>query len=199
LELITRVPYQSWEQVTYIAITHNYERTDLAERIHDRVREARAQQDNEQWHRVILKKRIARQGIRQGWLRFVLIPQVAAFIHYQLSWLLYVIRPAWSYRLDADFEDHAEHECMAIVAEHPEWETEPFASDLASPTTRSTPSPTFSDRSDTTNGSTNRKASRACASPVSSEAHCHERGRAKLGNNAVVQFLAKERPALTKR
>jgi ubiquinol oxidase len=133
LELIARVPYQSWEQVAYVAITHTYERTDLAERIQDRVLEARSQQDNEQWHLLILEERIARQRISLGRLRYQVIPQVAAFAYYQLSWLLYVIRPTWSYRLNADFEDHAEHEYMAIVAEHPEWETESFASDLHSP------------------------------------------------------------------
>jgi hypothetical protein len=42
-----------------------------------------------------------------------------------VSWLLFVIRPEWSYRLNADFEDHAEHEYMAYVAEHPELETQP--------------------------------------------------------------------------
>jgi ubiquinol oxidase len=131
LELIARVPYQSWEQVAYIAITHTYERTGLARRIYDRVHESRTQQDNEQWHLLLLEERIARQGIREGWWRFRLIPQVVAFGYYQLSWLLYVLRPAWSYRLNADFEDHAEHEYMALVAEHPEWETEPFDSDLA--------------------------------------------------------------------
>jgi ubiquinol oxidase len=131
LELIARVPYQSWEQVAYIAITHTYERTGVARRIYDRVHESRAQQDNEQWHLLLLEERIARQGIREGWLRFRVIPQVAAFGYYQLSWLLYVLRPAWSYRLNADFEDHAEHEYMALVAEHPEWETEPFDSDFA--------------------------------------------------------------------
>jgi ubiquinol oxidase len=36
-----------------------------------------------------------------------------------------VIRPEWSYRLNADFEDHAAHEYMACVAEHPELETQP--------------------------------------------------------------------------
>jgi hypothetical protein len=41
-----------------------------------------------------------------------------------VSWLLFVIRPDWSYRLNADFEDHAEHEYMAYVAEHPELEFE---------------------------------------------------------------------------
>lgn len=39
-----------------------------------------------------------------------------------------MLRPAWSYRLNADFEDHAEHEYAHLVAEHPEWETETFDS-----------------------------------------------------------------------
>src|SRR5258707_5563248 len=40
LELVARVPYQSWEQVAYIAITHIAQRTGLARRIHDQVAEA---------------------------------------------------------------------------------------------------------------------------------------------------------------
>jgi hypothetical protein len=43
---------------------------------------------------------------------------VIAFAYYQQSWLLYVIRPKWSYRLNADFEDHAEHQYMLFVDEH---------------------------------------------------------------------------------
>jgi ubiquinol oxidase len=131
LELVARVPYQSWEQVAYIAITHTYERTGLARRIYDRVAESRAQQDNEQWHLLILEERILKGGAREGWVRFRLVPQALAFAYYQLSWLLYVLRPAWSYRLNADFEDHAEHEYMAFVTEHPEWETEVFESAFA--------------------------------------------------------------------
>ena len=57
-----------------------------------------------------------------------MIPQALAFVYYQLSWLLYVLRPSWSYRLNADFEDHAEHEYAFLVEEHPEWESEPFKS-----------------------------------------------------------------------
>src|SRR5437879_13186654 len=76
LELVARVPYQSWEQVAYIAITHTYERTGLARRIYDRVSEARSQQDNEQWHLLILEERIVRSRIHEGWVRFRLIPQV---------------------------------------------------------------------------------------------------------------------------
>ena len=131
LELVARVPYQSWEQVAYIAITHTKRRTDLARRIFDRVTESRAQQDNEQWHLLILEERIDREQVQEGWVRFTLVPQLIAFVYYQVSFLLYVVHPAWSYRLNADFEDHAEHEYAHLVVEHPEWETEAFESAFA--------------------------------------------------------------------
>jgi ubiquinol oxidase len=128
LELIARVPYQAWEQTAYIAITHVHERTGMARRVHDRVVESRAQQDNEQWHLLILDELIQDRGINEGRLKFYWIPQAIAFVYYQISWLTFVLRPAWSYRLNADFEDHAEHEYATLVTEHPEWETAPFVS-----------------------------------------------------------------------
>ena len=54
-----------------------------------------------------------------------------AFGYYQLSWVLYAIKPAWSYQLNVSFEDHAEHEYAVMVNEHPEWETTPFTSSFA--------------------------------------------------------------------
>ena len=126
LELIARVPYQTWEQVAYIAVTHMHRAPDVAKRIHELVLEARAQQDNEQWHLLILSEIIARSGRRESQLKYFWLPQTIAFFYYQLSWLLYAIHPKWSYRLNADFEDHAEHEYMEFVADHPEWEDEPF-------------------------------------------------------------------------
>lgn len=131
LELIARVPYQAWEHVAYIAATHTHEQLDRGKHIHERVIEARAQQDNELWHLVILEEFLARSRQRQPRIKFFWLPQIIAFAYYQISWLLYVIRPKWSYRLNADFEDHAEHEYMHFVAEHPEWETEPFGSGFA--------------------------------------------------------------------
>ena len=50
--------------------------------------------------------------------------------HERQPQLLFVINPKWSYLLNADFEDHAEHEYMLLVAEHPEWEDIPFRSDF---------------------------------------------------------------------
>jgi len=131
LELVARVPYQAWEQVAYIAITHTHDRPGFARRIFDRVTESRGQEDNEQWHLLILEELIVKEGTRESWLRFTVFPQALAFVYYQLSWLLYVLRPAWSYQLNADFEDHAEHEYALLVDEHPEWEHQPFDSAFA--------------------------------------------------------------------
>ena len=126
LEVVARVPYQAWESVAYVAITHTHSLPEFSRRIFEFVRESRHQQDNEQWHLLILEELLRERGARQGFLRFVLIPQVLAGIYYHVSWLLYVVRPALSYRLNAEFEDHAEHEYMEYVAETPALEERPY-------------------------------------------------------------------------
>lgn len=128
LELIARVPYQAWEQVAYVAITHTSRDAAFARRVFDRVRESRHQQDNEQWHLLILEELIAKEGVREGFVKFWLIPQAIAFVYYQIVWLLYVLSPRRAYLLNAEFEDHAEHEYAELVREHPEWEERPFDS-----------------------------------------------------------------------
>lgn len=126
LEVVARVPYQAWENVAYVAVTHRYSEPGFARRTFERVREARLQQDNEQWHLLILEELVEESGRHEGFLRYWLLPQILAFFYYQLSWFLYVLKPAWSYRLNADFEDHAEHEYALFVQEHPELEDIPY-------------------------------------------------------------------------
>ena len=128
LEVVARMPYQAWESVAYVAETHTHETPEFARRIHDRVEEARHQQDNELWHLLIIEEMLHRQGHRSRPIRDRVLPQILAFVYYQISWLLYVVRPAWSYRLNADFEDHAEHSYMEFVRAHPELENEPWHS-----------------------------------------------------------------------
>src|SRR5688572_18387795 len=128
LEVIARVPYQAWEHVAYIAMTHKYGEPNFARRIFDFVSEARHQQDNEQWHLLILEEMIEGDKIKEGFVRYRLLPQVIAFFYYHVSWLLYVIQPRRSYELNAHFEDHAEHEYMEFVRENPRLETTLFRS-----------------------------------------------------------------------
>ncbi len=130
LEVIARVPYQSWEHVAYIAMTHTYGQPGFARRIFDFIRESRAQQDNEQWHLLILEEMVQKKGVRENFFLYRIIPQFLAFFYYHVSWILYVIKPSHSYALNADFEDHAEHEYMEFVKENPSFEKEPFESDF---------------------------------------------------------------------
>ncbi len=130
LEVIARVPYQSWEHVAYIAMTHTYPKPQLARRIFEFVKESREQQDNEQWHLLILEELVQKKGIKERFFFARVLPQFVAFFYYHVSWLLYVIKPALSYKLNADFEDHAEHEYMEFVRQNPVLENEPFASDF---------------------------------------------------------------------
>jgi len=130
LELVARVPYQAWENVAYVAVTHTANEPGFARRVFDRVRIARWEQDNEQWHLLILEELTAGGGERRGFLRSRVIPQILAFAYYQLSWFLYALRPVRSYRLNADFEDHAEHEYALLVQEHPEWEHVPYTGEF---------------------------------------------------------------------
>lgn len=130
LEIIARVPYQSWEHVAYIAMTHTYSAPGFARRVFEFVKESRDQQDNEQWHLLILEEMVQKQGIKEGFVFARVIPQFLAFFYYHVSWILYVIQPRLSYALNADFEDHAEHEYMLFVQENPAFENLPFVSDF---------------------------------------------------------------------
>ena len=130
LEIIARVPYQAWEHVAYIAMTHTYSQPNFARRVFEFVKESRAQQDNEQWHLLILEEMIQRKGIQENFFMYRILPQLMAFFYYHLSWLLYVMKPAWSYGLNADFEDHAEHAYMEFVEGNSYLEGEPFESDF---------------------------------------------------------------------
>ena len=131
LEVVARVPYQAWEQVAFVAVTHTHSDPTFARSIHERATEARAQQDNEMMHLLMIEELLDQRGFRRSPVRGVVLPQLLAFGYYQLSWLLYVVRPRWSYALNADFEDHATHTYLDFVREHPELDEQPWTSVFA--------------------------------------------------------------------
>ncbi|MEP1126330.1 MAG: alternative oxidase [Ilumatobacter sp.] len=128
IEVVARVPYMAWESVAYVAMTHTSKRTDFARRVYDRALVARFEQDNEQWHLLILEE-LTKDRSRSR-LRGRILPQVLAIAYYQLSWMMFAVSPKWSYRLNADFEDHAAHEYAYFVDENPGWESEAFISEF---------------------------------------------------------------------
>jgi hypothetical protein len=130
-EIVARAPYWAWEQAAYFLAGRVRDHSARARRLYDSLTETRTEQDNESWHILILDELIAARGIRENQVRYRLLPQVIALGVYQQFWILRLLNPARSYRLNADIEDHAEHEYAALVAEHPDWEDEPFPSDVA--------------------------------------------------------------------
>jgi ubiquinol oxidase len=125
LEVIARVPYQAWERMGYWAVHRHAGQSVLAKRVFERIVEARSDQDNEQWHLLIMQDLIQRNGIKQNWLLHKVAPWFISFFYYHVSWILFLLKPEWSYKLNAEFEDHAEHEYMTFVAENPELEFMP--------------------------------------------------------------------------
>jgi ubiquinol oxidase len=123
LEVVARIPYQIWENAAYRMLTRKHRDGGLARRIQERIVENREQQDNEEWHLLITSELVHNGGAKLGRFRYRFLPWLMAVGYYHTSWLLFVLRPKWSYRLNADFEDHAEHEYAEFVAEHPEFET----------------------------------------------------------------------------
>jgi ubiquinol oxidase len=158
LEVVARVPYQAWESVAYVAVTHRYSRPTFARRIFDRVNESRHQQDNEQWHLLILEELVEASGKRESFIRYRVVPQALALAYYQLCWVLYALNPRWSYGLNADFEDHAEHEYALLVQENPSFEERPYDGLFAEEYGTSSRSPICSVRSVTTSEFTRTRA-----------------------------------------
>lgn len=120
LEVVARVPYQAWEQVAFVAVTHTHEDPSLARRVHDRALQARSQQDNELFHLLIMEELLDNRRFERSAVRGRFLPQLIAFGYYHLSWLLYVVRPRLSYALNADFEDHAMHTYLDYIDAHPD-------------------------------------------------------------------------------
>lgn len=130
IEIVARMPYTAWEQVSNVAITHTHADPIFAKNIHGTVVESREQTDNETWHLLMLEELLNKRGKRHGAVRVRVIPQVLAWAYYHLSWLMYVIKPRFSYQLNVEFEDHAEHEYMQYVADHPEVDEEKWDSEF---------------------------------------------------------------------
>ncbi len=128
VELVARVPYMAWEHVGHIAQTQNHRDHSFSRSIQDRVNLARDEQDNEFWHLLIMEEFLEAKGYKRRWFFDRVFPQILSFLYYQLSWLLFVVKPEWSYRLNSDFEDHAMRQYALFVAEHPEFDETPWES-----------------------------------------------------------------------
>jgi len=105
IEVIARVPYQSWSSVIYTLQTFCYTNEKRALALSRAAQFSSAAEENETMH-VIVVSHLARDE-RAGVIRHTVIPLLFAFMYFWFSYLLYLVRPRSSFELNYLFEDHA--------------------------------------------------------------------------------------------
>ncbi|MBN1997094.1 hypothetical protein JW935_06045 [candidate division KSB1 bacterium] len=130
LELLARIPYQAWEVRQYRRLNCKYEKDSVVGEAKDIIQWGRAAQDNEFWHLEVIGEKIRQDGVKLKWFRDRFLPPIAAFSYNLFSRFLAWVNIQAAFKLNADFEDHAEHEYFTFVQQNPELENQPINAEV---------------------------------------------------------------------
>ena len=119
VEVIARIPYQSWEVASYTLLTLFYSNQEKAIELSKISRFSRISQDNETMHVVVLSQLAKKYG-EDGFIRHTLIPLLFSFGYAAASFTLYLFSPKSSLQLNYLFEDHAFSQYSLFVEKHAE-------------------------------------------------------------------------------
>lgn len=106
IEVIARIPYQSWEVASYMLLTFCYANEAKAIELSRTSRFSRAAQDNETMH-VIVISMLTRKHQKDSFFLHTLIPVLFSFLYFAASFILYLINRRYSLQLNYLFECHA--------------------------------------------------------------------------------------------
>lgn len=106
VEVIARIPYQSWEVATYTLLTGFYADEKRAIALAKTSAFSRQAQDNETMHVVVITQ-ICKQLRCTGFFRHTLIPLLFAFFYFWTIYLLYMVSRKSALELNYLFESHA--------------------------------------------------------------------------------------------
>ncbi len=119
IEVIARIPYQSWEVATYTLLTGLYADEERAIELTKTSTFSREAQDNETMHVVVLAQ-ICKRLKCEGFFRHVLIPLLFALFYFWTIYLLYMISRKSALELNYLFENHAYHQYQEFLMLHGE-------------------------------------------------------------------------------
>lgn len=117
IEVIARMPYQSWEVATYTLLTGFYANEERAIELTKTSQFSREAQDNETLHVVVLAQ-ICKRRKCQGFLRHVLIPLLFSFFYFWTLYVLYMLSRKSALELNYVFENHAYHQYQEFLDIH---------------------------------------------------------------------------------
>lgn len=106
VEVIARIPYQSWEVATYTLLTGFYGNEKRAIELTKTSMFSRQAQDNETMHVVVITQ-ICKRRRCVGPIRHMLIPLVFAFFYFWTVYILYIFSRKSALELNYLFESHA--------------------------------------------------------------------------------------------
>ncbi len=132
LEILARIPYQVWEIKQYHKLNHKFSDLSTVEKAENIIKWARKAQDNEFLHLKVANEKIRQDNIKLNWFKDKVSPLIAAFMYNLFSRALAFFNIEAAFKLNADFEDHAEHEYMRFVKEHPELDIQPVGAEVVS-------------------------------------------------------------------
>jgi ubiquinol oxidase len=119
IEVIARIPYQSWEVATYTLLTSLYANEERAIELTKTSRFSREAQDNETMHVVVLAQ-ICKRLKCDGFFRHVLIPLLFALFYFWTIYFLYMVSRRSALELNYIFENHAFHQYQEFLTLHGE-------------------------------------------------------------------------------
>jgi ubiquinol oxidase len=106
VEVIARIPYQSWEVAGYMLLTFCYADEKRAIELSKMSHFSRVSQDNETMHVVVISQLAKKYG-EDGFFLHTLVPLFFAFFYFAASFVLYLVSPRSAFELNYLFEDHA--------------------------------------------------------------------------------------------
>jgi ubiquinol oxidase len=118
VEIIARVPYQSWSSAAYTLLTMFFGNEKKALELSERTKFARIAHDNETMHVVVISHLVQIEHKKVTWFKNTFIPLAFAFFYFWASYTLYLINRKWSYELNFLFESHAFDQYSAFLHRH---------------------------------------------------------------------------------
>ena len=115
VEVIARIPYQSWEVAAYTLLTGFYGDEMRAIKLAKTSAFSRAAQDNETMHVVVITQ-ITKKLKCTGFFRHTLIPLLFAFFYFWTIYLLYMVSRRAALELNFLFESHAYDQYSKFLA-----------------------------------------------------------------------------------
>ena len=120
IEVIARVPYQSWVSGAYTLLTLFYTDEKKAIDLADAKLFARHANDNETMHVVVISHIVNVEHKNINIFTHSIIPIIFSFFYFWVSYLLFLINRKWSYELNYLFEDHSYHQYNTFINRYEE-------------------------------------------------------------------------------